>query len=122
LFYILFPYTTLFRSNVIDSLAMIGYLTDLHELIIEDGHAFLMSYDYQYYPMDTVVQGGDPNAVVIGIVLQELDENKNLVFQWRSWDHYKITDATYDIDLDEITKINRQTGEIIWRLGGEHCG
>jgi len=135
--------------NVIDSLAMIGYLTDLHELIIEDGHAFLMSYDYQYYPMDTVVQGGDPNAVVIGIVLQELDENKNLVFQWRSWDHYKITDATYDIDLtdslvdyahsnaieidydghillstrhfDEITKINRQTGEIIWRLGGEHC-
>ena len=69
-----------------------------------------------------------------------------MIFQWRSWDHFKITDATEDIDLtahtidyvhgnsievdydshillssrhmDEITKINRQTGEIIWRFGG----
>jgi len=75
-----------------------------------------------------------------------LDEMKNVIFQWRSWDHFKITDATDDIDLtqpsidyvhgnaieldydgnlliscrnmDEITKIDRQTGDIIWRLGG----
>ncbi len=137
--------------TVIDSLYMqSGYVTDLHDLIIlENRHSFLMSYDYQQVPMDTVVPGGDPDATVIGIILQELDENKNVVFQWRSWDHYKITDATYDIDLtdsvvdyahsnsieidydgnillstrhfDEITKIDRQTGDIIWRWGGEHC-
>jgi arylsulfate sulfotransferase len=137
--------------NVIDSLYMQnGYITDLHDLIVlENNHSLLMSYDYQRYPMDTVVQGGDTNATVIGIVIQELDENKNVVFQWRSWDHYKITDATYDIDLtgstidyahsnsieidyegnillssrhmDEITKINRETGDIIWRWGGVHC-
>ena len=137
--------------NIIDSLHMQnGYSTDLHELVIHDnGHALMMCYDAQLVAMDTVVTGGDPNATVIGLVIQELDENKNVVFQWRSWDHFQITDATYDIDLtasvidyvhgnaievdhdgnllissrhlDEITKISRQTGNIIWRLGGEHC-
>jgi hypothetical protein len=137
--------------NIIDSLHMQnGYSTDLHELVIlENNHALMMCYDVQQVAMDTVVTGGDPNATVIGLVIQELDENKNVVFQWRSWDHFKITDATYDIDLtasvidyvhgnaievdydgnllissrhlDEITKISRQTGSIIWRLGGKQC-
>jgi hypothetical protein len=127
-----------------------GYLTDTHELIIlENNHSLMMSYDYQQVAMDTIVEGGDSNATVIGLVVQELDENKDVIFQWRSWDHFKITDATDDIDLtnsiidyvhgnaiemdydgnilissrhmDEITKINRNTGQIIWRWGGEYC-
>lgn len=127
-----------------------GYLTDVHELVVtENNHSLMMSYDFQTVAMDTVVPGGDPNATVIGLIIQEQDENKNVVFQWRSWDHFQITDATYDIDLtdslidyvhgnaievdndgnilissrhiDEVTKIDRQTGEIIWRLGGEYC-
>ncbi len=105
-----------------------------------------MSYDPQIVRMDTIVQGGDSAAYVFGLVVQELDELKNVIFQWRSWDHFAITDATDDIDLtqhsidyvhgnaievdydgnlliscrnmDEITKIDRQTGDIIWRLGG----
>ena len=137
--------------NVIDSLfTKNNYLTDLHELLIlENNHSLMMSYDFQPVSMDTVVPGGDPNAIVEGLIIQEQDENKNVVFQWRSWDHFQITDATYDIDLtdtlidyahgnaidvdsdgnlllscrhmDEVTKINRQTGDIIWRLGGEYC-
>ena len=136
--------------EIIDSFRVRGYTTDLHDfLLLENKHSFLLSYDYEKVPMDTVVPGGDTNATVIGIILQELDEDKNVVFQWRSWDHYKITDATYDINLtastvdyahsnsieidydgnillstrhmDEITKINRKTGEIMWRLGGEYC-
>lgn len=124
-----------------------GYTTDTHDLqILPDGHAILMAYDYQTVRMDTIVQGGDSSALVIGLIVQELDADKNVVFQWRSWDHFLITDATEDINLtasvidyvhgnaieldddgnllvscrhmDEITKINRQTGEIIWRLGG----
>lgn len=78
-------------------------------------------------------------------IIQELDQSKNVVFQWRSWDHFRITDATHEdltaalvdyvhanaleVDndgnillssrhLDEITKIDRQTGNIIWRLDG----
>jgi len=137
--------------NLIDSLfTKNGYVTDVHELIItENNHSLMMSYDWQQVGMDTVVSGGNPNATVIGLIVQEQDENKNVVFQWRSWDHFKITDATYDVDLtdsiidyvhgnaievdndgnilissrnmDEVTKINRQTGDIIWRLGGEYC-
>ncbi len=137
--------------NVIDSLYMQnGYLTDLHDIVVlNNKHFLLMSSDYEHVDMDTVVAGGDSNATVIGVVIQELDENKNVVFQWRTWDHYKITDATYDINLlgstidyahcnsiqidtdgnillstrhlDEVTKIDRQTGEIIWRWGGKYC-
>jgi len=124
-----------------------GYYTDSHEFqILPNGHYLLMAYDPQPVRMDTIVTGGDSSAIVIGLIIQELDLNKNVVFQWRSWDHYQITDATEDIDLtqhtidyvhgnaieldldgnllissrhmDEITKINRQTGEIIWRWGG----
>lgn len=127
-----------------------GYITDMHELmILPNGHALLIANDYEYVPMDTIVAGGDPNAVVLGNIIQELDNNKNVVFEWRSWDHFQITDATPDIDLtgssidyvhcnsieedtdgnliissrhmDEVTKINRQTGDIMWRLGGEYC-
>jgi Arylsulfotransferase (ASST)/Secretion system C-terminal sorting domain len=139
------------KFKLIDSLSTRnGYLTDVHELrLLGHGHSLLMSYDAQHVNMDTIVPGGNPNALVLGLIVQELDENKNVVFQWRSWDHFNITDATYDINLtdslidyvhgnaidvdtdgnlliscrhmDEVTKINRQTGDIIWRWGGEHC-
>jgi len=137
------------QHNVIDSFECgNGYTTDHHEFILtENGHSFLMSYDPQPIDMSVVVPGGNPNATVIGLVIQELDENKNVVFQWRSWDHIAITDAVHEdltavtvdcvhgnaIELDndgnlmissrhlsEITKISRTTGNIIWRLGGIH--
>jgi len=132
---------------VIDSVqAGNGYQADLHEfLIMPNGHYLLMIYDPQPFDMSEVIPGGDPNAIVIGGIIQELDADKNVVFQWRSWDYIPITD-TYDdllesqidyihlnaLDLDndgnllfigrhlsEVTKISRQTGEIIWRLGGK---
>ena len=137
--------------NVIDSLHMEhGYTTNVHELtILKNGDALLMCYDDQRIAMDSVVEGGNPNAIVRGLVIQELDKDKNVVFEWRSWDHFKITDATSDIsltdsiidyvhcntlemdndgniiissrNLDEITKIDGETGDIIWRFGGVHC-
>jgi hypothetical protein len=80
-------------------------------------------------------------------VIQQIDANKNVIFQWRSWDHFLIIDATHEnllddtIDyvhgnsievdtdnniiissrhMDEITKISTTTGNIIWRLGGKN--
>lgn len=136
--------------SIVDSFACgNGYNTDLHDLLIlPNGHALLFSIDSERIRMDTIVTGGDSSAAVLGAVIQELDKNKNVVFQWRSWDHYKITDAMSDINLtakridyvhgnaieldndgnllfsarhmDEITKINRETGDIIWRLGGKN--
>jgi hypothetical protein len=80
--------------------------------------------------------------------VQELDANRDVVFEWRSWDHFQITDATVNTDLTdkkvdyvhgntverdfdgnimiscrnmcEITKINHETGDIIWRMNGEN--
>jgi hypothetical protein len=104
-----------------------------------------MAYDPEIVDMSQIIQGGNPNATVVGLIVQEIDENNNVVFQWRSWDHFAITDALHqnllaqyidcvhgnaiEIDndgnliissrhLDEITKINRATGDIIWRFGG----
>jgi hypothetical protein len=123
-----------------------GYTTDIHELrVLNNGHALVMAYDSQYVNMSLIIPGGHPHATVIGLIIQEIDVKKDVVFQWRSWDHFSITDATHEnlldsvIDyvhgnaieldndgnllissrnLDEITKINRTTGAIIWRMGG----
>lgn len=125
-----------------------GYDADWHEFqITSDGHAFLLAWDVQVIDMSKIVEGGQEYATVEGVVIQELDENKNVVFQWRSWDHFNITDAedvdfttsyvsyvhgnALDIDTDgnillscrlmnEITKINKTTGDIMWRLGGKN--
>lgn len=127
-----------------------GYPCDEHDfLVYPDGHAFLMCYDAQIVDMSLIVAGGQVDAVVLGLVLQELDEAGNVIFQWRSWDHLEITDAvdnyvnltlseidyvhgnSIDIDTDgnllvscrhlsSILKINKSTGEIMWQLGGEN--
>lgn len=125
-----------------------GYTTDNHELrLLPDGHALLMSYDPQVVDMSSIVEGGNPAAIVFGLVIQEIDAQKNVVFQWRSWDHFQITDAWHEdltaeavdyvhgnaIELDrdgnlmiscrhleEITKISRETGEVLWRWGGKN--
>jgi hypothetical protein len=124
-----------------------GYTTDSHDLqLLPDGHALLLAYDPEPVRMDSVVPGGNPSATVIGAVLQELDRAHRVVFQWRSWDHFAITDLASpgqdlraavidwvhanavepDLDgnlllssrhLSEITKIDRRTGDVIWRMG-----
>ncbi len=69
-----------------------GYPTDLHELqTLPNGHALLMSYDRQKVDMSLVVPGGNPDATVVGLIIQELDRGKQVIFQWRSWDHFQWT-------------------------------
>ncbi len=125
-----------------------GYVIDGHGIeIAENGHILLQIYDEQPVDMSQLVSGGLPDATVVGVVIQELDPSRNVIFEWRSWDHFLITDASDDIDLtatgirashsnaavwdndgnilvsfrnrDEITKINRRTAEIIWQFGGK---
>ncbi len=137
--------------NIIDSFQCIGkYFTDSHDfLITPEGNTFVIGQDSRNVRMDTIVAGGQKNAMAIGNVIQEFDKNKNLIFQWSTFDHYKFTDITSESDLkmptfetahinaicvgddgniiisaralDEITKINSKTGEILWRLGGKAC-
>ncbi|HUW13729.1 MAG TPA: aryl-sulfate sulfotransferase [Anaerolineae bacterium] len=120
---------------------------DHHDfLALPDGHALLLIEDPQIIDMSQIVPGGDPEAEIVGNVIQELDGSRNVVWEWRTWDHFALTDSVRDLTepriiyahvnslevdhdghviissraLDEVTKINRDTGDIIWRFGGKN--
>ncbi|MEJ2212176.1 MAG: arylsulfotransferase family protein, partial [Anaerolineae bacterium] len=122
-----------------------GYEADLHDFqLLPNGYALLMAYDAQTVDMSKVVLGGKRDATVTGLVIQEIDPSKNVIWEWRSWDHIAFHESTVDLtkqevdlvhgnalalandgnlllssrNLCEITKIDLQTGEVIWRLGG----
>ena len=126
-----------------------GPTTDEHDIkILKNGNVLLIGYDYKSYDMSQIVPGGDRNASVIVNVVQEIDRKKTVVFEWKAYEHYKLTDVgpevnlldpsfvhshvnSIDVDLDsnlvisarnldEITKIDRKSGNIIWRLGGKN--
>jgi hypothetical protein len=126
--------------------AVNGYSTDEHELqVLEDGRYLLIGLRTNSVDMSQYVSGGNPNAAVRETVIQEFTPGGELIFQWRAWDNFDIRDVHLDdvlggfirfphmnaIDIDEdghillssrhiseVTKINRDTGEIIWRLSG----
>ncbi|MBN2007901.1 aryl-sulfate sulfotransferase [candidate division KSB1 bacterium] len=125
-----------------------GYNTDEHECqVLADGHYLLIGQRDEPVDMSQYVTGGNPNATVSSTVIQEFTPEGDLIFLWRAWDYFDIRDLQLDnlrgaymrfphmnaIDIDddgnillssrhlsEVTKINRHTGDIIWRLGGAH--
>ena len=119
--------------------------TNPHDFVaMKNGHFLFFANDSRIIDMSSY--GGKTNATVTGCVIQEQDENKNVVFTWNTWDHFQISDSyadltvssvdlihhnSIDVDedgniylisrsLNEVTKIDRQTGDIIWRLGGKN--
>lgn len=128
--------------------AVNGYGTDMHELqVMEDGSYFLIGDGSSLaVDMSRFVSNGNPSAWVLENVVQQFTAEGDLIFQWRAWDHLDVgsqqpfVDLTSDnfdfphmnaIDVDEdghilvsnrssseCTKIDRDTGEVIWRLGG----
>ncbi len=126
-----------------------GYSIDVHDLrVYPNGHYFILGKKLVNVDMSKIVAGGDSTAQIIDMALQEFDSSGDEVFEWSALNNYQITDAdghvsltqnqidfvhfnSIEIDtdeniilsarnLDEITKINHDTGEIIWRLGGEN--
>ncbi|MHC4112158.1 MAG: aryl-sulfate sulfotransferase [Planctomycetota bacterium] len=126
--------------------AVNGYNTDSHELQIqEDGGYLLLGIRNSTVDMTQYDPNADPYANVFETVIQEFTAASELIFQWRAWDNFDVRDVhlesilassirfphmnAIDIDedghillssrhLSEVTKINRDTGEIIWRLSG----
>ena len=125
-----------------------GYGTDSHELIFlpGGGYALLAQVD-EMVNLSHIAIDGDTNATVAEGIIQEFDANKNLLFEWKTREHFAFTDQThpnfkqpfldfthcnsleYDFDstfllssrnLDEVTKIDPETGNIIWRWGGNN--
>ncbi len=126
-----------------------GYSGDEHELqVLADGTYFMTAIRTQTVDMTRYVTNGNPAASVTENILQEFSPSGDLIFKWRPWDHINILDEQQFIDLtsssfdfahmnaidvdtdghilissrntSEVTKINRDTGDIIWRLGGAH--
>ena len=127
--------------------AVNGYVTDNHELeVMEDGSYFLIGTLLEAVDMRRFVTNGNPAASVVENVVQQFTAAGELIFQWRAWDHVDVLSQqgwldpagvgfdfphmnSVAVDDDghillssrnnsECTKINRDTGEVLWRLGG----
>ena len=132
----------------VDSFAMTPeYSLDTHDVkLLPNGHVLLMGKEVRSVDMSQLVPGGRPDAQVTGNVIQELDANKQVIFEWHTFDHIPITDSFHDLTqknidyahinsvaldpLDdtilaslrttsEIVKISRTTGQVVWRLSGK---
>ncbi len=119
-----------------------GYLTEGHDLKVQaDGGYLMLGYRNNIVDLSKYYPGGSTSASVRETVIQEFTAAGELIFQWRAWDHFDIRDQPSNTDfphmnalnidedghillssrhLSEVTKINRDSGEIIWRLSGAH--
>lgn len=128
--------------------AVNGYTTNEHECTMrKNGDYFLIVDGFRTVDMSQYVEGGDTEAILKENHIQGFDKDGNLYFEWLCFDHYNILDAKYtdftsnyidymhtnsiafDYDsnlivshrsLCEVTKIDINTGEIIWQLGGKN--
>lgn len=133
--------------NLLESFQMgNGYIAGPHEfMILPNGNYICVAQNPIPMDMSEMTEGGNPNAFIVSNVIQEFDKDKNVIFQWRAIDHIdieesylKLTDPVIsyahinalEVDRDgnwlisprhtcSIMKINRGTGEIMWRLGGK---
>ena len=116
--------------------------------ILDNGNYLLLGWDHRVVDMDTVVPGGHPGVTVGGTLIQEKNTAGNILWEWSSWDHFEILECdtahvdltnpnfidyvhtnAIEVDADgnilisnrnmhEVTKIEKGTGELIWRMGG----
>jgi len=125
-----------------------GIALDIHELIVQqDSSYYILGRAHITVDMSQYIEGGDTAATIVAHTIHHMDANDNELWRWNSIDHYDILDVDDNVDLtlhtidwthcnsievdfdgniivstrnfSEVTKIDRQTGEIIWRLGGK---
>ncbi|MEM6271959.1 MAG: aryl-sulfate sulfotransferase [Bacteroidota bacterium] len=94
---------------VSDTLACLGYTTDLHDLLLtEDGHAHLICIDDTTMDLSGINtrdgMPGDPAGTVRYHLVQELDATRNVVREWHAIDHFDLEDhdTTFFIDPERL--------------------
>jgi hypothetical protein len=125
-----------------------GLNGDHHEFLLTARGTALVTI-YAETPMDLSPFGGPPNGYVLDGVVQEIDvESGEVIFEWHSLDHADVGESFYEpvdnpenrfdyfhinsveVDRDEnllvsarrtstVYKIDRESGEVLWRLGGK---
>jgi hypothetical protein len=126
-----------------------GRHADLHEFVLTPEGTALITCFPRRVPMDLSGIGGQADATVLEGIIQEVEVSTGRVlFEWRSLDHIPVSDSyqpayepfgnPYDCahlnSIDVLPdghllvsaratfclyKINRRTGEVIWRMGGK---
>jgi len=124
------------------------YRGDHHEFLISPRDTALFTV-YKQTPGDLSSVGGPADGTVLDGIVQEVDiETGEVLFEWHSLDHVGLDESSagapenpafafdyfhinsIDVDHDNnllvssrmtsaVYKINYQTGEVMWRLGGE---
>jgi hypothetical protein len=125
-----------------------GYNGDHHEFLISPQDTALITI-YNAVPRDLSSVGGSRSGVVWQGIVQELDiQTGEVLFEWQSIDHVGLQETyvtpsedhypgidyfhlnSIDVEPDNnllvsaretsaVYKIDRKTGEVIWRLGGK---
>jgi len=125
-----------------------GYPGDHHEFLITARHTALVTI-YAETTWDLSPYGGSKVGLVLDGIVQEIDiETGEVLFEWRSLEHVDVGESYYEppneptnrfdyfhinsVDVDgdgnllvsarrtsTVYKIDRKTGEVIWRLGGK---
>ncbi len=126
------------------------FYTDNHEILLSgigDTVATVHLFGYELRQVDLSARGGPVDALVAGHVIERQSVTGQVEFLWNAWDHFVLADwieptgvnppldfdhpNSLDFDVDgsyvvsfrhmgEITKIDRRTGTIVWRLGGRN--
>jgi hypothetical protein len=120
-------------------LAMHGFFT------LPNGNRIQICQENFVMNMSTIVEGGHPAASIQQSLLQEVDPSGLVLFQWRALDHFPVTASFEDlkaasirvshlnsvwVDSDNnfllslrhfscIAKVNRETGAMMWIMGGK---
>ncbi|GJG84899.1 hypothetical protein tb265_00800 [Gemmatimonadetes bacterium T265] len=122
-----------------------GYYTDLHEIRVGSGSKPTYLFGYDIKPMDLRPRGGADNTPTAGHTIFSVDASGNAKPVFVSRDHFTTADwinpetliqdydhpNSIDVDtdgglivswrnFDEVSKIDPNTGQFVWRLGGRH--
>ncbi len=122
-----------------------GRQADLHEFLLTRQGTALITCCPQTVRMDLTGIGGPRDGHVLDSIVQEVDvESGRVLFEWHSLDHVSVSESyqpfaqPYDyVHVNSIEplpdgnllisaratfalyKLDRRTGEVIWRLGGK---
>jgi hypothetical protein len=129
----------------------VGTTTDNHEILsLPNGNVILMSYRPRPEPVDLTAFGGDESETVIDGVIQEINPEGDVVWEWSTEGHIALAETgrwysmgVYDHPLgadivhmnafepdgpdsflislrhtDAVYKIDKATGDVVWKLGG----
>jgi hypothetical protein len=122
-----------------------GYRGDLHEFLLTDRGTALLTI-YAPAAADLTAAGGPAQGTLLESIVQEVDVvSGRVLFEWHARDHIDPTETfaapgdgpfdhfhvnSIDVDTDgnllvsarntwTVYKLDRRSGEVIWRLGGK---